>query len=307
MALTLVEAAKLHASNGDYRKAGITMSFAASTPLLGVLPIVTLPGGNAYSWNEEGILPTAAYRSVNGSYTASEGKFTPRVEALKIVGGTLDVDRAIIAMFGADKRASQEALKAKAVSQQVGYSLIHGDAGGVGTSSNIDGLANRFPIGGTRDQGTTAGALSMKRLDQAIDETSSPTHILLNRAMARNITAYLRGSGTAIQMGVDQFGRRVQMYNDLPFVIADPVDVDTAYQALPFTEASSTSSMFVMSLGTESLHLIQNGQGLFIEDLRHTDGGTSFRTLVEWYVGLVPEGPRCVTRLSGLTNATATA
>lgn len=305
MALTLVEAAKLHASNGEFRKAGIVMSFASSTPLLAALPIVTLPGGNAYSWNEEGILPTAAYRSVNGTYTASEGKFTPRTESLKIVGGTLDVDRAVIAMFGADKRASQEALKAKAVAQQVGYSLFHGDAST--TSSNVDGLSNRFAIGGTRDQGTTAGALSMKRLDQAIDETSSPTHILLNRAMARNITAYLRGSGTAIQMGVDQFGRRVQMYNDLPFVIADPVDVDSSYQALPFTEASSTTSMWVVSASTEGLHLIQNGQGMVIEDLRHTDGGTVYRTLVEWYVGLVPEGPRCVTRLSGLTNATAAA
>jgi len=304
MVLTLVEAAKLHASNGEYRKAGITMAFAKGTPLLGALPIVPIQG-NSYAWNEEGVLPTVAYRGINATYTASEGKITPRTESIKIVGGTLDVDRAIVAMLGEDKRSSQEALKAKAVSQQVGYSLIHGDAST--TSSNIDGLSNRFPIGGTRAVSNGTAALSMKILDQGIDETSSPTHIMMNRAMARNITAYLRSNGTAIQMGVDQFGKRVQMYNDLPILIADPVDVDSSYQALPFSEASSTTSIYVMSLGTEALHLVQGGSGMVIEDLRTTDGGTIYRTLVEWYIGLVPEGPRCVTRVTGITNATATA
>lgn len=303
MALTLVEAAKLHASNGEYRKAGITKAFAESTPLLGAMPIVNIQG-NAYTWNEEGVLPTAAFRAVNEEYTDSEGKVTQRVEPLKILGGTLTVDRAIVQTLGADKRASHEALKAKVIAQMLGYELIHGDTSS--TPKGIDGLATRFAIGGSRAVANGTTALSMKKLDEAIDETSSPTHILINRATARNITAYLRSSGTAIQMMADAFGRRVMAYNDLPFIIADPVNVDSSYQALPFTEASTTCSAFVLSLGSEGLHMIQNG-GLAIEDLGLTDSGTVYKTLCEWLAGLADEGPRCVTRLTGITNATATA
>lgn len=303
MALTLLEAAKLHATNGEYRKAGITKAFAESTPLLGAMTITPIQG-NAYTWNEEGILPTAAFRAVNEEYTASEGKVTQRVEALKILGGTLKVDRAIVQTLGADKRASHEALKAKVIAQMLGYSMIHGDT--ATSPKGIDGLATRFAIGGSRAVANGTTALSMKKLDEAIDETASPTHILLNRAMARNITAYLRSSGTAIQMMADAFGRRVMAYNDLPFLIADPVDVDSSYQALPFSEGSSTCSMFVVSIGSEGLHMIENG-GLMIEDLGLTDSGTLYTTLCEWIAGLADEGPRCVTRLTGITNATATA
>jgi hypothetical protein len=208
-------------------------------------------------------------------------------------------------MMGDEQRAAQLMSKTKAVAQTIGYSLLNGNAATDPTS--VDGLLNRFPIAGTRAVANGATALSMKKLDETIDEVSNPTHIVCSRAMTRNITAYLRGNGTAIQMMQDAFGRRVMAYNDLPFIIADPVDVDSPFRAMGFTEAASTCSMLVVSLGLDSLHLIQGSAGMAIEDIGTNDTGILRGSLVEWAIGLAPMGARCVARLSGITDATATA
>lgn len=304
MVLSLLEAAKLHATNGDMKRAGIVSTFATSTPLLAAMPIVTI-NGSAASWTEESVLATAAFRAINGSYVATEAKSAQRVEPLKICGGLIQVDRALLQMMGDEQRAAQIMSKTKAVAQTIGYSLLAGDA--AADPKTVDGLLKRFPIGGTRAVANGDAPLSMKKLDEAIDEVSNPTHIVLSRAMARNITAYLRSNGTAIQMQQNQFGQRVQAYNDLQFIIADPVDVDSQFRALDFSEPTSTCSMLVVSLGLDSLHLIQGSAGMAIEDIGTNDTGILRGSLVEWALGLAPMGPRCVARLTGITNATAAA
>src|SRR5678815_80135 len=105
--LNLVEAAKLHALNGDYKKAGLIMAFAEGTPVGASLPVFTMGqgSGSSYGWIEEGVLATAAFRALNSAgYTAGEGKSTPRSVPLKIAGGLCQVDRATIQMMGEDKR-----------------------------------------------------------------------------------------------------------------------------------------------------------------------------------------------------------
>lgn len=304
MALTLVEAAKLHASNGEFKKAGVTMAFAAGGPVTAILPAMTI-GGNAYSWNEEGVLASVAARAVGENYTASEGKFTPRTEALKIYGGTLDVDRAIVKTLGEDKRSAHEALKAKALGQSLHYDIVEG------TSTNakhIPGLASRFPVGHAQTLDSAGTVCSMVELDEVIERCSSPTHLLMTRQLARLINVYLRGTGTAIRMEKDAFGKPLMFYNDLPIVIVDPIDVAAAYQPLQGAggtgggstdDAAGETSIFVISASLDGLHLIQNGP-MEIEDLGLTDEGTSYGTLVEWIVGLANEGPYCVSRYAGI-------
>lgn len=304
MVLSLLEAAKLHFNNGEDRQAGLISAFSQGSPLLSAMPTVEV-NGNAHAWDEEAILPTAAFRAVNESYTASEGKITKRVEPCKVVGGLVTFDRVTIRTMGAAVRSAHEALKAKAIGQKVNYALIHGDTST--DPKSIDGLSLRFPIAGSRAVANGVTALSMKKLDEAMDETENGgTHILATRAMVRNITSYLRSSGTAIQMMADAFGRKVMAYNDRPIIVADPVGIDSSYSILPFSEASSTTSVFVLNLSVAGLHVIQNG-GLAIEDVGRSDAGTLYSTLIEWIIGMADKGPRAVTRLTGITNATATA
>lgn len=308
MAYGLVQAAQEHANRGDYRKAGVVSAFARSTPLLAALPMFTIPqgGGSSYSWIEEGVMATAAFRELGVGYTAGEDKSKPRSVPLKIAGGLCQVDRALVATMGEAVRTARVNAKIKSVSQMLGYKLIHGDTGT--TASELDGLVNRFPIGGTRAVANGTTALSMKKLDQALDETEDRgTHILLTRAMQRNITSYLRSSGTAIDMTQDAFGMPVQSYAGKPFIIADPVNIDSSYASLPFTEASSTTSIFVLNLGLDQLHGVEGPGGMEVEDIGLSDSGILRGHLIEWLLALADEGPRCVTRLTGITDATATA
>lgn len=299
MALTLLEAGKLHATNGEYKKAGVTMAFASGHPIVAAMPAVNIQG-NAYTWNEEGVLPSVAARAVGEDYTASEGKFTPRTEPLKVYGGTLKVDRVITKTLGEERRAEHQSLKAKALGQSLGHDIIQGTT--TGNTKVIDGVLSRYLLTNSQTLDNGNAACSMTELDQVIETVSNPTHLAMNRQICRRINTYLRSSGTAVRIEKDAFGRRLMYYADLPIIITDPIDVHSDYHALGDGDGDDDAgeqSILVLSLTTDGLHLIQNG-GMEIEDLGVTDEGTARGTLVEWIVGLANEGPYCVGRYAGI-------
>lgn len=299
MALTLLQAAVTHATNGEFKKAGITKAFASGHPIIAAMPAVNIMG-NAYTWNEEGVLPSVAARAVGENYTASEGKFTPRTEPLKIYGGTLNVDRVITKTLGEERRAEHQALKAKALGQSLGHDIIQGST--TGNTKLIDGLMSRYLFDNAKTLDSEGTACSMAEMDEVAQRVSNPTHWLMTLNMARRINVYLRSSGTAVRMEKDAFGRPLMFYGDLPILIADPLDVHDDYKALQDgdgDDGSGETSIFCLSLSTDGIHLIQNG-GMEIEDLGTTDEGTSKGTLVEWIVGLADEGPHCVSRYAGI-------
>ena len=93
--LTLVEARKAMVNQGQTERAGIIQQFAERSDLLRAIPFMDI-AGNSYAYSREGALSTAAFRGVNEDYTASTGVVDPAVEALRIVGGDLDVDNFIL-------------------------------------------------------------------------------------------------------------------------------------------------------------------------------------------------------------------
>ena len=46
MALTILEAARIAANNGEDKKAGVLMTFAETSPLLAAMPIVNISGNS---------------------------------------------------------------------------------------------------------------------------------------------------------------------------------------------------------------------------------------------------------------------
>jgi len=107
MSLTLIEAAKLMANGGQTVRASVISMFARASDLLAAIPFKDIPG-NAYAYNREGALPAVAFRGVNESYTASTGIINPLVEALRIAGGDLDVDKFIFSTGRPSVRATHE-------------------------------------------------------------------------------------------------------------------------------------------------------------------------------------------------------
>lgn len=307
MAITLVEASKLN--SGDVVRSAVIEMFARSSDILRVMPFINVPGGS-YHYNQEGTLPGVAFRGVNEAYAESAGIINPQVEVLRIAGGDLDVDKAILKMHGEGVRSSHEAMKIKALSLFLTKKFVKGDS--ETDPREFDGLQNR--ISGSQiveaDSSPSDGGdpLSLAAFDAGIDAVDEPTHLLMSKAMRRLLTAAARNTavGGFITYSVDEFGRKVTQYNDLPILYAD-ID-ETGARILAFDEVASTgatataTSIYVCSFGENMLAGLQNGI-MEVNDLGEIDSKPVLRTRVDWLVGMAALHGRAAARVRGISNA----
>jgi hypothetical protein len=299
MALTLLEASKL--STGDVYRAGVLMKFAETSDILRVLPFTGI-AGNSLKYNVEETLPGIGFRGINESFTESTGIINPQTENLAIAGGDLDVDKFIVDTMGADQRAVQEAMKIKALALAWTKTFIKGD--NTSEPREFDGLQVRLTGDALISNGTTA--LSLAKLDEAIDAVDGATHILMNKTMRRLLTVAARTAavGGNITYSLNEFGQRVAEYNGIPILIVDKDNNNT--DILGFTEASTTTSIYVVSFGEGAVEGLENG-GMSVRDLGELEGKAAFRTRIEWYSCFGVFAPKTAARLSGITNAAVTA
>ena len=310
MALTLLEYSKASEMSGDTLRQGVIELYAGSSGILANLPMENIQG-NAYKYNTEESLPGVGFRGINETYTASNGVINPQTESLTIAGGTLDVDRFLIKTQGESARARHEAMKVRALSLNWTKKFIKGDTNSA--PREFDGLQVRLVNDQLIDAGATSGgdALSLAKLDQLIDQVWNPTHLIMNKTMRRRMTAAARNTsvGGFITHMVDDFGKQVTMYNELPII---ELDLDNESNAiLPFTEANpgggtaASTSIYCVSFSEEGVMGLQNGT-IEVEDLGLTDDGTLYRTLVEWYSSFGIFHGRGAARLRGIKDAAVT-
>ena len=309
MALTLLEASKLN--DGDVKRAAVIEMFAQNSDILSVLPFEDIPGGSL-SYNVEGELPGVAFRGFNEAYASSTGVINPATEVLRIGGGDLDVDKAMIKTRGEGIRSSQEAMKIKALSLHITGKIINGDS--QTNPREFDGLRVRITgnqlVPALLTAPSSNSPLSLEALDEAIDRVDSPNYLIMSKAMRNKLSSAARDQnvGGDIQWTLDSFGRRVAVYNDLPILIADYDD--TGARIIDFNEAgpaggSTSSSIYVCSIGDEMFTGIQNGV-MEVTDLGELDSQPVLRTRVEWLVGMAVMHGRSVARVWGITNAAVT-
>ena len=308
MALTLIEAAKLNP--GEVIKNAIIELYAGSSDILMNLPFEGI-NGNALKYNREGKLPGVGFRGVNEGYTASTGILNPMTETLVIAGGDLDVDKFIITTQGANQRAVHEAMKVRALSLAWTAKFIKGDT--ASDPREFDGLQVRITGGQKIAAGTTANgtALSLEKLDEAIDQTLNPTHLIMNKKMARRFNTAARNTNVSgyVTYDKDALGRRVTKYNDLPILTVD-LDNDQN-QIITNTEACTSgtatgTSIYVVSMGDGMLTGIQNGT-IDVRDLGELQTSPLYRTRVEWYNGIAIYNGRAATRIWSIADAAITA
>lgn len=310
MALTLLEASKQN--DGDVHRSSIIEMFAANSDILRVLPFEEVQGGSL-SYTQEGKLPGVAFRGINEAYSESTGILNPQTETLRIGGGDLDVDKAILKTRGEGQRAVQEALKVKAMSLYLNGKLVNGNS--ATNPREFDGLRVRIVgyqlLPALSSAASSNSPLSLEALDAAIDHVDNPTHLLMSKEMRRRITSAARNYqvGGFIEYTVDEFGRRVTTYNDLPILIADYDD--TGAKIIQFNEAGPagsnvSTSIYVLSVGTGMLTGLQNGV-MEVKDLGELQSKPAFRTRIEWLVGFAAIHGRCAARVWGITNAAVTA
>jgi hypothetical protein len=307
-ALTLVEAAKLE--TGDVVRQAIIELYAGSSDILMNLPFESI-AGNAMKYNRESSLPGVGFRGVNEAYTPSTGVLNPLTEALVIAGGDLDVDKFIVDTMGANQRSVHEAMKVRALSLAWTQKFIKGD--NQSDPREFDGLQTRITGAQLVAAGSTANgsALSLAKLDEAIDQTLNPTHLIMSKAMRRRLTQASRSTtvGGFITMEVGAFGRRVEFYNGLPIIVVDLDHTSTAI--LPFTEAATSgtataTSIYVVSMGEGGVIGLQNG-GIDVRDMGELQTSPVYRTRVEWYNGFAVFNGRAATRLWSIADAAVVA
>lgn len=308
MVMTLLEASKLNA--GDVIRAGVIEQFARSSELLRVLPFLDVQG-SAYHYNLEGRLPGVAFRGVNEAFSESVGIIAPQVEVLRIAGGDLDVDKAILDMNGMDVRSRHEAMKIKAMSLYIGKKLLKGDS--TSDMREFDGLQNRVTGSQLVAAGATANGtpLSLAKLDEAIDAVDFPTHLIMSKALARRLSAAARSAsvGGYITYMKNEFGERVMSYNDIPIVTVD--HDDEGARVLDFNEAATSgtataSSVYVVNFSDGYCVGLQNGS-MQVRDLGEIDAKPVWRTRVDWNVGFATMHGRCASRLWSVSDAAVTA
>ena len=310
-ALTLIEAAKLAAAEGKQLRAGVIEMFARS-PILGAIPWRTITG-NAYQYNREGTLPSVAFRGVNEAYTGSVGVINQLVESLRICGGDLDVDTFILQTQGEGVRATHEAMKVKALAAELVRVIIKGDS--TSQPREFDGWQARIPIGSSQliTAGTTdAGdALSLAKLDEAIDAVVTPSALIMSKALRRRFSAAGRTTTVSgyVTYEINALGQRVTQYNGLPILVPYPDNGGT--EPLAFDEqgdvggtpgGSSSTSIYVVSFGDGLVTGLQSGP-IQVRDLGELETIPAKRTRVEWFAGMAIEHGRAIARLGGISNA----
>jgi hypothetical protein len=310
-ALTLVEAIKLALNNGEVKRAAVIGMFAQASDILRALPFKTI-AGNAYSYNREGALPSVAFRGVNGSFTPSTGVINPLTEALRICGGELDVDTFIVSTQGDTVRSAHEALKAKAIAAEITRVFFKGDS--ESDPTEFDGLQKRITGAQLIDAGSTNGGdpLSLAKLDELIDATTNPTHLLMSKAMRRRLTQASRATsvGGFITFEQDEFGRQVAFYGGLPILV--PYSDNGGTEPLAFDEVgaggatATATSIYCVGMGDGLVSGLQN-KPMEVRDLGEIDEKPVYRTRVEWYAGLCIEHGRAASRLRGISNAAVVA
>lgn len=308
MPMTLLEAAKLNGATDV--KSSIIELYARSSDILTILPFMNI-GGNAYQYNREETLPGVGFRGVNEGYTESIGVINPVTESLTIAGGDLDVDKFILQTHGEGVRAQHEAMKLKAMALRWTKALVKGDNSS--DPKEFTGLQGRITGDQLISAGSTSGgaALSLAKLDELIDQVDNPTHLLMNKTLARLLSGSTRDTGVSgyITHDIDDLGRRVTSYNGIPIVIIDKDNEDVDILAFNETAASGSAtatSLYAVSIGDDGLMGIQNG-GMEVTDLGELDSKPVERTRIEWYASIALQKGRAAARLRHIGNLAVTA
>lgn len=306
MALTLLEAAKLQQ---DPLKRGVIEVFPRTSPVLEYVPFQNI-AGNAYTYNVEQALGGIAFRGIGETYTESTGVLNPVTEALKIMGGVSDVDRALVKTQGNvnDLRSSHDGLKAKAAALFFTKSFFKGDS--ESDPAEFDGLQKRLTGDQLLAMGNTAGgdALTLAKLDELIDAVQgSPDALFMNKTMRRKVNALMRAAGQATETVSDSFGRQTGAYAGVPIGIIE--EDETGSAILGFAEDcpgggdSVGSSIYAVRFGSdEFVGGLQAGE-MDVIDMGLYSGGVAYRTLIEWICSIAVFHPRAAARLYGIKNA----
>jgi hypothetical protein len=322
MAITLAESAKL---SQDSLQRGVLEIFVQESPILDRLPLLPIEG-NAYSYNQEATLPGVEFRNVNEAYSESTGTVNQKSEHLVILGGDADVDRFIQQTRSNlnDQRATQTAMKVKALSYKFQQTFFNGDTDI--DSKAFDGLKKRL----TGKQVVSPESTGLKVLGDGKDDVhafldqldellaavnginASNGAIYMNSQIMGRFRSALRHISYDTTLQQDVTGKRSLMWNGIPVLDAGTntdgsmvLGQDETFGTGESSVANTTSIYavkFGKDEGDQAVTGLTNG-GVTVEDLGQLQEKPAYRTRIEFYCGLGVFGGKAAARLNGVLNA----
>lgn len=284
MALKLVDAQVL---SHDVLAAGVVETIVQESSVLAVLPFQTIEG-NAYAYNLEKALPTVSFREVNEGYTANEAQFETRSEKLVILGGDVELDRFIIQTLSNinDQVAVQIREKAKAIANTFSKTFFKGNS--AVNLKEFDGLDVRL-AGTPQELDGTGRTVEDKDILDALNELLDTVRggadaLYMNKRTRRRLLAVLQNSNHYVESGSDAFGRPVQMYAGVPFlVVENEILDDTELYAVKFGAYTHVTGL-------------TNG-GVQVRRLGETSSKPVEITRIEFFCGMAMFNPYSAARI----------
>lgn len=294
MSLTLLEAQK-HARTPQ--ELAVVTELAAG-PLLQNLPFRNIEG-NGLFWRREEALPDVGFRNYNGSLAESYAETSQQSESLKLFGGDIKVDRAIVELEGAQAKAYQIQARVRAMRLAWEALFIKGDSNQ--SPSEFDGLAARIQSGSSQYFANGGGALDLDKLDEAIDNVDAQggrKFLVMSKSARRHLSKHARANGQ-IDISRNEFGYQQLSYAGIPVL-----ELDRDHKNVAILDSTpSAQDIYVVSFGNDHLTGIQNG-GVSVRELGESFDQPQMVTRVEWYVGMALINGRAAARLAGV-DATA--
>jgi hypothetical protein len=304
--LTLVEYAKgLDVAD---RARPIIEMFAASTDIYAALPFEGLTGP-VFEGYRTAALPSPTFRAINETSSNGGGKITPFQESSFVMDHDIDIDRAIVDRHGMTRRYQEEQMGVAAAGRKWVDTFLAGD--NTTQPREFNGLAKRSALFSRTVSNSAASggaALSLLKLDTAINAVNKPTHII---APFDSKPLWIQAARTSSLTGFviqtwDQVGGPKLTYAGLPILFGYEKDDNTP--VLQFNEVATggggavTASLYVCSFGPGKLRGIQL-KPLQVLDKGLLENAITYRTHLSWDVGLVDEHKYCFSRLRNWTNA----
>jgi len=286
-------------------------TFAKESDLLRAIPFRPVLQGKDVFFRTDA-LPSVRMRAFNEDGNSSTGKTSKLEEGVYIMDEYIEVDRAMIDLYGEGHIDTQIGMKTTAMSQNASRVIVKGDNSA--DPREPDGLQRRLTTTGKslfhNSTASGGGPLSLTKLDQAIAEVNRPTHILVPRKMMYLWDAAARSStltNNMVQQGTDSdLGRIVTRYKGLPVLTG--YEPDDTPELLDFNEvgagggAAATGSIYVLSIGDERFHAIES-TSLAINYEGQAQGKPFKIWHIKWDWGLTFRHPRSAARLTSITNA----
>ena len=300
MALTMTEAAKL---TQDMMLRGVIETVISESHVLELLPWMGVTG-TALTYNQENTLGSANFYAVNDPWTEDTATFNQKTSVLRIMGGDADVDQFLQQTYNNmnDLEAAVIAAKAKATGRKFSDAFFNGD--NAADAKSFDGLHKLIPAAQrirANNNNANGGALTLDDLDQAIDlvKPGKPDALFLSKRTRRKLKQLRRAAANVMEVGVDQFGRRVEYYDGIPLVVDDFI-LDTRTVG---TSAGICSTIYAVQFGFQRGVMGLDNGGLQVERIGALETKDARRTRIKWYASLALFRDIACSAVEGITNA----